>query len=471
MYPVVIHTLGCKLNQLESEALADSFRKAGFPLAPPGLSEPGIVIINTCTVTSKADQKSRRLIRKALRENPYSCVIATGCYAQLDYDDIKLIEQEFAPPVEGGKLGSQRLFVLGDSGTHAGASKSALLALPEQLRSGANSTENNLSAMLASWIGRAKNGGPFAYKPEAFAFHSRGYIKIQDGCDNSCSYCRVHLARGPSVSLPPEDALAQLRVFEGRGCAELMVTGVNISQYDHSGFDLAGLLEYLLKNSANIALRLASLEPEQVNKRLALALAHPRIRPHFHLSVQSGSSAVLNAMGRAYTPQTVEQGAALLRSAKDNPFLACDIIAGFPGEGETEFTQTLDLCAKIGFAWIHAFPYSKRPGTKAFSQRGNPVCERDITRRVETLTQLALRGRRAYAQSWLGRELSAVAENGPAGHCLTQQCRAVSENYLKLIVKCDSAPPPGSSLRCTPVSLLDGADGEKPDAVAVLSGK
>jgi threonylcarbamoyladenosine tRNA methylthiotransferase MtaB len=468
MYPVTIYTLGCKLNQLESEALADSFGKAGFSLTPPGSAQsgPGIIIINTCTVTSKADQKSRRLIRKALRENPDSCVLVTGCYAQLDSDDIKLIEQEFVSSFDGGESNSRRLFVLGGTGTPAGSSKSALLALPEQLR--ADISANNLSSTLASWIDSAKPAGPFAYKPEEFVFHSRGYLKIQDGCNNSCAYCRVHLARGPSVSLSPENALAQLRSFEECGCAELMVTGVNITQYDHSGFDLAGLLDCLLKGSTSIALRLASLEPEQINERLAAVLAHPRIRPHFHLSVQSGSSAVLNAMGRAYTPQTVEQGTALLRSAKDNPFLACDIIAGFPGEGETEFKQTLDLCVKTGFAWIHAFPYSKRPGTKAYSQQGNSVCERDISQRVETLTQLALQGRRNYAQSWLGRELSAVVERGscPAGHC-----RVVSENYLKLIVKCDEVPPPGSSIRCTPVSLLNGADGEKPDAVAVLSGK
>jgi threonylcarbamoyladenosine tRNA methylthiotransferase MtaB len=467
MYPVVIYTLGCKLNQLESEALADSFVKAGFPLLSPGtaLPGPGIIISNTCTVTSKADQKSRRLIRKALRENPDSCVLVTGCYAQLDSEDIKLIEREFAP--SAGGAGSRRLFVLGDTGTHAGTSKSALLALPEQLRTDISATADfssiNLSDTLASWTGSAKTGDTFAYKPEEFAFHSRGYLKIQDGCDNSCNYCRVHLARGPSVSLPPEDALAQVRVFEDRGCAELMVTGVNITQYRHSDLDLAGLLDYLLKGSTGIALRLASLEPEQINDRLATVLAHPRIRPHFHLSVQSGSESVLSAMGRAYTPQTVEQGAALLRSAKDNPFLACDIITGFPGEGDAEFGQTLDLCARIGFAWIHAFPYSKRPGTKAFSL-GNPVCERDISRRVETLSQLALRGRRNYAQGWLGRELSAVVEKGlsPAGHC-----RVVSENYLKLIVSCGEAPPPGSSIRCTPVSLLDGDDGES-DALGKL---
>jgi threonylcarbamoyladenosine tRNA methylthiotransferase MtaB len=471
MYPVAIYTLGCKLNQLEGESLADSFVKAGFPLLSPGAAVPGpgIIIINTCTVTSKADQKSRRLIRKALRENPYSCVIVTGCYAQLDFEDIKLIEREFATPFCGGEPGSRRLFVLGGTGTHAGTSKSALLSLPEQLRTDISATADfsliNLSNILASWTDSSKTGDPFAYKPEEFAFHSRGYLKIQDGCDNSCNYCRVHLARGPSVSLPPDAALAQLRVFEEHGCAELMVTGVNITQYDHSSLDLASLLDYLLKSSTGIALRLASLEPEQISDRLATVLAHPRIRPHFHLSVQSGSESVLCAMGRGYTPQTVEQGVALLRSVKDNPFIACDIITGFPGEGYAEFEQTLDLCTRTVFAWIHAFPYSKRPGTQAFLL-GNPVCERDITRRVETLTQLALQGRRNYAQSWLGRELSAVVEKGqsPAGHC-----RAVSENYLKLIINCDSETPPGSSIRCTPLSLLNGADGEKPDAVAVIN--
>jgi len=467
MYPVTFYTLGCKLNQLESESLADSFRKAGFSLVPAGkpIPGPGIIIINTCTVTSKADQKSRRLIRKALRENPDSCVLVTGCYAQLDSAEIELLEAEAAAGVSG-----RRLFVVG-GGHAAGVSKSALLELPDYLLQavvGAPESEppgSLLPHILETWIEQAQEKGPFSFKPEEFSFHSRGYLKIQDGCDNGCTYCRVCLARGPSVSLPPETALAELQSFEARGCPELMVTGVNITQYNHSGMDLAGLLRYLLEGSASIALRLSSLEPEGINDRLAAVLAHPRIRPHFHLSVQSGSDTVLRRMGRAYSAQTVEQGAALLRSVKDNPFLACDIIAGFPGETEAEFEQTLSLCEKIGFAWIHAFPYSKRRGTAAFSLK-NPVCERDTTQRVETLTALALRGRRDYAQAWLGRELSAVIEKGapdPEG-----RRRAVTENYLKVLVNCADAYPPGSSLRCTPVSLCPGADGETPDAVADL---
>jgi threonylcarbamoyladenosine tRNA methylthiotransferase MtaB len=477
-FSIKIYTLGCKLNQLESEAVAGSFRKAGFPVvqdtSPPG---PGLIIINTCTVTSKADQKCRRLIRKALRDNPASCVLVTGCYAHLDSAEIAALEAE----ITGGQPGIRRLFILAgrksgierfdsegdpDETAFAGASKSALLDLPGYLLQATGTVGNNLSAVLESWMGSARGETPFAFRPESFAFHSRGYLKIQDGCDNHCGYCRVRLARGPSVSLPREDALAQVRSFEERGCAELMITGVNITQYRYGGTSLAGLLEYLLEGSANIALRLSSLEPEGLDERLAPVLAHPRIRPHFHLSVQSGSETVLRRMGRAYTPQTVERGAALLRSAKDNPFLACDIIAGFPAETESEFAETISLCTKIGFAWIHAFPYSKRTGTPAFSL-GNPVCERETSRRVDALTRLALEGRRNYARTWLGRELSAVVEKSP---CQEGCCRAVSENYLKLIVNCSGErPPAGSVLHCVPESLCPDADGEKPDAAAKIA--
>jgi len=474
-----LFTLGCKLNQLEGEALVDAFRKAGFALAShadgPSAEGPGIVIINTCTVTSKADQKSRRLIRKALRDNPDSCVLVTGCYARLDPDEIAALEGET------GGAGFRRLFVAGGGEGTSGPEKSALLDLPEYVRDVmARSPNISLPKIVESWMETVQGGAEthrvFDFKPEELTFHSRGYLKIQDGCDNNCHYCRVRLARGQSVSLPKESALERLRSFEARGCAELMITGVNIAQYRHSGADLAGLLQYLLEGSTAIALRLSSLEPEAIDERLASVLAHPRIRPHFHLSVQSGSDTVLRAMGRAYTSRTVEQAAALLRGVKDNPFLACDIIAGFPGETAADFDQTYALCSQIGFAWIHAFPYSPRPGTAAFSLK-NPVCERDITRRVQALTKLALQGRRDYAQAWLGRGLSAIVEKGPVGHCPLDQCRAVSENYLKLVVNASSEPqgglppPPGTAISCVPVSLCEDADGEKPDAVARITGE
>ena len=469
MFPVAICTVGCKLNQVESEALVDAFGKAGFAVVPweAGIDGPGIVIVNTCTVTSKADQKTRILIRKALRKNPGSCVIVTGCYAKLEPDEIQAIEAECLAGESRAAIGVRRLFVQRGAGEGAGATKGALLELPGYIREAALDGDD-LSGIIEGWMARLDQGegggaDPFAFRPEEFAFHSRGYLKVQDGCDNGCTYCRIRLARGPGVSLSAETALARLRSLEEKGCPEVTIAGVNIAQYRHSGFDLARLLRHLLEGSETIALRVSSLEPEGVTEDLASTLAHPRVRHHFHLSVQSGSDEVLRRMGRAYDARAVNEAAASLRAAKGDPFLACDVIAGFPGETESDFDLTRALCEKVGFAWIHAFPYSPRPGTPAFSF-GDRVRDSETKRRVDVLTKLARRGRRDYAGAWLGRELSAVVEKARPWD---RQCRAVSENYLKLIVNCaGETPPPGSTLRCVPASLCPGANGESPDAMA-----
>jgi threonylcarbamoyladenosine tRNA methylthiotransferase MtaB len=449
---------------LESEAIAGSFLKAGFRLVSRDSSsrEPGILIINTCTVTSKADQKARRMIRKLLKDNPESCVIVIGCYAQLDTEDLMTLEEQAGC---GGAAG-RRLFVLG-GGQGTAAAKSALLGLPQYLLNAI--AGEPLPYLLESWMQNAgsvkKDDSVFNFMPDEFNFHARGFIKIQDGCDNNCAYCRVRLARGRSVSLNRGAVLERLRTFEAKGYSELFITGVNITQYRDNEIDLAGLLQTLLEGASTAALRLSSLEPECIDEKLALTLAHPRIRPHFHLSVQSGSDAILKRMRRAYNVYTVEKAAALLRAAKDNPFLACDIITGFPGETEAEFAKTLAFCERTRFAWIHVFPYSNRPGTAAFSF-GDRIRESDKTRRVQALGALALRGRREYAKAWLGKELSAVVEKDKPGFAGrdAKQCRAVSENYLKLLVNCKGETPlPGSSIICMPVSVCEK---EKLDAIA-----
>jgi threonylcarbamoyladenosine tRNA methylthiotransferase MtaB len=465
MCSVSVYTLGCKLNQLESEGLAGAFAAAGFALIPWG-GAADLLVINTCTVTSRADQKARRVIRKALRDNPASCVIVTGCYAQLDPHEIAALDAEAG--------GAGRLLVI------KGGVKSSLLDLPRYLRDN-QAPAGELRRFIGCWneerqFSRQKpavvnptGAGSFDFQPGIFSFHTRGFLKIQDGCNNHCTYCRIRFARGPSVSSRAEQILAELLDLEARGYAEAVLTGVNISQYRDGGAgpaegrDLAGLLELLLAGSRSIALRLSSLEPEYLTERFAAVLAHPRIRPHFHLSVQSGSSDILKKMGRSYDPETVERGAALLRSIKDNPFLACDIITGFPGETEAEFEQTLNLCAKIRFAWIHVFPYSKRPGTAACSFR-EPVSERETAYRVEALLALARQDRRNYIQQWTGREVEALVEKRDTGR--DGYCRAVSENYLKLLIQYGGteAPGPGTRLRCKvgAAVLSEHLDGEGP---------
>ena len=427
---------------------------------PPGRlagPQPEIIIINTCTVSSKADQKSRRLIRKLLRDQGQSCVIVTGCYAQLDTNDIEQLADEHRHSP------FPRLLVMG-KGSCAAASKCPLLRLPSFLAQAiAEQPHKSLAEILANWMDSASEDSPFNFKPQEFTFHSRAYLKIQDGCDNSCSFCRVRLARGPSISLDAGEALAQLLVLESQGCAEAMVTGVNITQYRHGSLDLAGLLAFLLAGSSSIALRLASLEPEGIDEKLAAVLADPRIRPHFHLSVQSGSPSILQAMGRAYDLPALIKAVMLLKSAKEHPFLACDIIAGFPGETEHDFAQSLAFCETHAFAWIHAFPYSRRPGTAALAL-GNHVSEGQVKQRVKALTKLALQNRRRYAESWLGRELTAVIVRSSK-----QQLEAVADNYLKLVIKhTGTAPLPGSAIRCVLVELCEGGDGEKPDAIAEI---
>lgn len=460
MFSFSIYTLGCKVNQLESESLADAFRREGFSLMPWG--EPAeILFINTCTVTSRADQKARRMIRKALRDNPESCLVVTGCYAQLDAELLEALE----PPAPGGEegAGGKRLFVL------RGKDKSALLDLPRYIREKAGTP----ARILETWFrfprripevpegaraGSSGGEGFFRFVPENFSFHSRGFLKIQDGCNSRCTFCRVSLARGHSVSLGAEKVLEALRALEAGGYGEAVLTGVNITQYRDGIRDLGGLLGYLLEGTKRIAIRLSSLEPEGLTGANAAVFAHPRIRPHFHLSIQSGSPDILRDMGRFYGPEEIIRGITLLRSVKEDPFLACDIIAGFPGEGEEEFEKTRALCVRADFAWIHAFPYSRRPGTAAWSF-GNPVSEGDTARRVEQLLGLARRGRREYARRWLGKEVDVIIAG--KNEKKAGQIPGISDNYLRTLI---TIPPglekpfsPGAVLRCRLEGLWGGA--------------
>ena len=442
-----VYSLGCKLNSLESEAIADSFCREGFSLLPwqaSGLSS--ILIINTCTVTSMADQKARRVIRKVLRERPEACVLITGCYAQLDKAALTALAEE----IPGSE---RRLFVIPSE------KKDSLLDLPRFIKETCFQKGNleislpdRISSFFAEELVDYQGDGSFRYKPEKFSFHSRSFLKIQDGCDRSCSYCRVSIARGKSRSLGKERALDGILSLEERCFSEAVLTGVNICQYSDGETGLAGLLNFLLEGSKNIRLRLSSIEPEALDGDLIPVLKNPRIRPHFHLSVQSGSAAILEKMGRPYSPACVNKAIHDLRAIRDDPFLACDIIAGFPGESEKHFEETYELCEKAGFAWIHAFPFSPRPGTVAYTLPGG-VNEREVSRRAERLVSLAGKGRRDYVKRWAAREVEAIIETSdkttvkklPQGYV-----PATSENYLKLLVfhGREPAPAPGSLVRC-----------------------
>jgi threonylcarbamoyladenosine tRNA methylthiotransferase MtaB len=433
-------TLGCKLNQLESEAITDAFLRAGFEYAEKA---PSVVIVNTCTVTSKADQKARRVIRKALRDYPKSKVIVTGCYAQLNSEDLLKLDDDK----------KKRLFVI---------KKDSIIDLPDYY----NENEQ-IESVLEKFSERPQVKAEerfFQFNPQVFSDHTRSFLKIQDGCNNHCTYCRIRLARGASISLDADEVLSRLRILE-KSHAEAVLTGVNISQYrdEKKAANLARLLEHLLKGTDKIALRLSSLAPDKIDEELSGVLSNERIRPHFHLSIQSCSKKILEKMGRSYGGKTIEDAISLLRRAKTDPFLACDVITGFPGETETEFKETFEMCKKLDFAWIHVFPYSKRPGTAAFSFP-ETLHETEVTRRVGLFTDLAQRGRADYARRWLGKEIDVLVEKDGG-----KSCRGVSENYLKTLIRYKGDPPlPGEVLRCKLLEKPDAEKNEDYDAIAEI---
>lgn len=425
-------TLGCKLNQIETESIAAAFTQAGFtcklkhetaeqkeqteeivpgPFFTP-LIQPFFTILNTCTVTGKAEQKARRLIRLLLRKYPDSPILVTGCYAEVEQKTIADIDPRILvfPGSLKGKLAFLPQFLIDRESLHPGESTHDLLkAFIDQAESAQNQSSET-----------------FALSTDTFMAHSRASIKIQDGCNNACSYCRIRLARGKSVSLEAEEVIKRIKSIEEAGWKEVILTGVNLSQYHSNKKDFADLLDTILAETKNIAIRISSLYPERVNESLAPLLQSPRIRPHFHLSIQSGSDSILQSMHRPYKAETVYTACEILRKQKNNPFIACDIIAGYPGETDKDFEQTLKLCKDLQFAWIHAFPFSARPGTEAWNLKPR-IPERVASERIQALTILAKQNHSLYKQTWLGKKVLAITEHEDKHNNIT----IVTENYIQ----------------------------------------
>jgi len=406
---VAFQTLGCKLNQLETESVADTFLDAGAEIVPFHVSAD-LYVVNTCTVTSKAEQKARHDIRATLARVPHAVVVATGCYAQME-------------PTALAALGARVVVISGDL-------KASILSLARWLSDNWEGHGELYHAVLewqAALRGDAASLDRFAFHPEHFAMHSRPALKVQDGCNNRCSFCRVCLARGPSVSLSAQEVLARVRRLEEAGKAEVVLTGVNLAQYRSEGFDFPGLLSFLAEETNSIKFRISSYEPERVDDAFLAAFANPRVRPHLHLSVQSGCTDTLRRMARPYGAEEVRRAVQALRAVREDPFLAADIIAGFPGETDAEFETSFSLLSELEFAWIHAFPFSPRPGTRAATMRPH-VPERVARLRVDRLLALAACGKAAYIGRWLGREVEMVVEHETAG---LQRIIGTTENYLK----------------------------------------
>ena len=361
---VALDTLGCKLNQAETELLAGQFVQAGCKLVSSA-DEADIYILNTCTVTHIADRKSRHLLRLAHRRNPGAVIVAAGCYAQR-------AAQELAR-IDGVSL------VLGNE------DKMNLVPLLEE------------SGYLSV---------PACNKADLLAEHcnglrSRTFVRVQDGCNNHCAYCIVPLVRGGHRSLPAEQVIAEVGDRVSRGYKEAVLTGTEIGCYRYNGLDLSGLVEAILYETGIIRLRLSSLQPHQLTPGLIELWHDHRLCPHLHLCLQSGSDGVLARMKRRYSTNDYQKVVALIRRLVPDAAITTDVIVGFPGESDGEFEESYSFCQQMGFARIHVFPFSPRPGTEAAKMKGqvSSIIKRE---RSQKMLALAEESSRNFRKQFLG---------------------------------------------------------------------
>ena len=325
---VALETLGCKLNQSETEMLSRQLEQAGCKVVS-AVEKADIYILNTCTVTHVADRKSRHFLRMARRRNPDAMIIAIGCYAERSFQDLSEIEG--VDIVAGNKDKMNLAQVLKDAGYF------------KSIEAKSNSVRGN---------------------------RTRSFIKAQDGCNNFCSYCIVPVVRGREKSLPPDQVINEINQRVADGYQEIVLTGTEIGRYFSGGLDLKWLLERILSDTGILRLRLSSVQPQEISPELIRLWKNPRLCRHFHISLQSGSDAVLRRMNRRYSTVDYSKAVELIRSEIPDVAVTTDIIVGFPGESEDEFQESFDFCREMKFARIHVFPYSIREGNEGGSNAG-----------------------------------------------------------------------------------------------------
>ena len=385
---IAIYTLGCKVNQYETQAMEQELTRRGHEIVPfDGAADA--YIVNTCSVTAVSDKKSRQMIRRCRKLNEHAVVAACGCYVQTHSD-------------EAAGLGLDLIAGTGD--------RMAFLDLLEQA-----AREKEPLTLLDDALRRRA----FEVLPAGgMAERTRAMLKVEDGCVNFCTYCIIPYARGPVRSLPKAEAVAQTRRLREEGYRELVITGIEISGWGHdlkNGETLIDLLEAVSDAAGEMRLRLGSLEPRTITEEFCRRAARlPNLCPHFHLSMQSGCDGTLRRMNRKYDTARFYESVSLLRQYFDRPAVTTDLITGFPGETEEEFAQTLAFIEKCGFAAMHIFPYSVRPGTKAAAmpdQCTAAVKERRAAQAAET----AERMKQAYLHGCVGQTYPVLFEQEKGG--------------------------------------------------------
>lgn len=384
MKKAALHNLGCKVNAYETEAMQELLEQSGYEIVP---FEEGadVYIVNTCTVTNMADRKSRQILHRARKMNPDAVVVAAGCYVQAKAENI-----DDSIDIVIGNNKKQDLIQI----------------LDEYWRKKAE--DRQVSREILDIGHTAEYESLHLSKT---AEHTRAYIKVQDGCNQFCSYCIIPYARGRVRSRAREEVVREVETLAENGYKEVVLTGIHLSSYGiERGDNLLSLILAVHEVAGIQRIRLGSLEPRIITEEFVKTIAGlPKICPHFHLSLQSGCNATLKRMNRKYTAEEYYEKCELLRAYFSDPALTTDVIVGFPGETEEEFAQSRAFVDKVNFYETHIFKYSKRAGTKAAEMK-NQVPEEIKAARSSELLALGRQKERAYEEKLIGRTVEVLIE-------------------------------------------------------------
>ncbi len=382
----VVHVLGCKVNQAEAAAMARLLEKHGYEV-DRNAGDPDLVVVNTCCVTAKAEGKSRRAAGRLAERYPGAQVVVTGCLAEVN------------PSSLGGLPGHPVIL-----GTHQKDHfERFLLAGPEASPGGTLRAASECVTFMD--LGATGISG-----------RARTFLKVQDGCSQRCAYCVVPIARGPSRSLSPDRVVSHARDLQAEGYAEIVLTGVHLGSYGRDldpSLRVEDLLVELLAECRSVRFRLSSIEPQDISLRMiSLTADNPRVCRHFHIPLQSGDDEILVRMGRPYRAALMGELTSTILERIPDACVGYDVMVGFPGEDEQSFRKTEEFVRNSGAAYLHVFPYSPRPGTRAASFTPR-VREEVARRRVEELRALSVNMRRRFYERFLGRTLKAIPESEP----------------------------------------------------------
>ena len=436
MKRAALHNLGCKVNAYETEAMQELLEKNGYEIVPFH-EEADVYIINTCSVTNMADRKSRQMLHKARKQNPDSVVVAAGCYVQ----------------------------ALGN----AGKSEDGVDIIV------GNNKKNNIVEILDAY---------FQEHPEKqvqelidinhtneyedlhlsrTAEHTRAYLKVQDGCNQFCTYCIIPYARGRVRSRAKKDVVEEVRTLAANGYKEIVLTGIHLSSYgidfekeNGETDDLLSLIRAVHEVEGIERIRLGSLEPRIITEEFAEALANlPKVCPHFHLSLQSGCDATLKRMNRRYDAAEYEEKCHILRKYFKNPALTTDVIVGFAGETEEDFRESQDFVDRIDFYETHIFKYSKREGTRAATMP-NQVDEQEKTRRSNIMLEMNAEKMKKYEQLWMGQDVEVLFEEIMEKDGI-RYATGHTKEYLRMMYPCGDEPEDNWINQIKTITLIDNS--------------